>query len=46
MRKQVIRRIIDRKRTNRPLADQRRMFETTRPRKIDHQNGAGNKPEF
>src|SRR5215510_12443667 len=41
MRNEVIRRMSDRRRTNRPLADQRRMFETTRPRKI-HRNKAGN----
>src|SRR5947199_9299777 len=34
-RKEVIRRITDRSRTNKPLADQRRMLATTRPRKID-----------
>src|SRR5438477_5869208 len=34
-RNEVIRRITDRSRTNKPLPDQRRMFATTRPRKID-----------
>src|SRR5215207_8147685 len=35
MRNEMITRITDRSRTNKPLADQRRMFATTRPRKID-----------
>src|SRR6185369_14392069 len=41
-RNEVITRATDRSRTSKPLADQRRMFATTRPRKIDRsKRGAG-----